>query len=296
MKLTKNKLSDWGSAYAMIAPLAIGLTIFYIYPVFKVFFDSFFKVNAFNQRSFIGFENYIKMFQDETMWKALGNTFQYVLIIVPGTVLFALLLAVFLNTGIKAKGFFRAVYFIPAITTGAAVAMVWRWMYNVDYGVLNYFLNLLKCPSVKFLSDPRFALPAIAVVSIWMMAGYNMIILLAGIQGIPKTYYEAVALDGANPVQQFFHITLPLITPSLFFVCVTTLISTFQTFDTIYMMIDKSSLVAESTQSMVVYFYRNAFDFSKKGYASALAVLLFFIILIITAIQLKTQKKWVNYD
>ena len=187
-------------------------------------------------------------------------------------------------------------YFIPAITMSAAVAMIWRWMFNGDYGIINYFLNLLGFDSVQFLSNPTLAWIAISVVSIWSNVGYNMIILLAGIQGISKSYYEAASIDGASSFKQFFTITLPLITPTLFFVLVTTLISTFHTFDTIYMMISKKSLALEASQSMVVYLYRNAFDFSKKGYASALAVFLFLIIMIITAAQMKLQDKWVNYE
>ena len=280
----------------MISPLVLGLGVFYFYPVFKVFFDSFHEVGAFNQTKWIGLANYEKMFQDPVMWQALGNTVKYVLIIVPSTIILALILATFLNMGIKGRSFFRVVYFIPAITMGAAVAMIWRWMYNGDYGIINFILNKLGMESVQFLSNPSTALVSISIVSIWSTVGYNMIILLAGIQGISKSYYEAAAIDGANRVKQFFHVTLPLVTPTLFFVMITSLISTFQTFDTIYMMVNKKSLAMEATQSMVVYFYRNAFEYSKKGYASALAVFLFLIIMVITAIQMKMQKKWVNYE
>lgn len=292
----KSRKKEYGWGYLMISPLVLGLGIFYFYPVFKVFFDSFHEVGAFNKTKWIGLANYEKMFQDPVMWQALGNTVKYVIIIVPSTIILALILATFLNMGIKGRSFFRVVYFIPAITMGAAVAMIWRWMYNGDYGIINFILNKLGMESVQFLSDPSTALVAISIVSIWSTVGYNMIILLAGIQGISKSYYEAAAIDGANGVKQFFHVTLPLVTPTLFFVMITSLISTFQTFDTIYMMVNKKSLAMEATQSMVVYFYRNAFEYSKKGYASALAVFLFLIIMVITAIQMKMQKKWVNYE
>ena len=293
-KRKKSWKKGYGWGYLMISPLVLGLGVFYFYPVFKVFFDSFHEVGAFNQTKWIGLANYEKMFQDPVMWQALGNTVKYVLIIVPSTIILALILATFLNMGIKGRSFFRVVYFIPAITMGAAVAMIWRWMYNGDYGIINFILNKLGMESVQFLSNPSTALVSISIVSIWSTVGYNMIILLAGIQGISKSYYEAAAIDGANRVKQFFHVTLPLVTPTLFFVMITSLISTFQTFDTIYMMVNKKSLAMEATQSMVVYFYRNAFEYSKKGYASALAVFLFLII--ITAIQMKMQKKWVNYE
>lgn len=295
-KRKKSWKKGYGWGYLMISPLVLGLGVFYFYPVFKVFFDSFHEVGAFNQTKWIGLANYEKMFQDPVMWQALGNTVKYVLIIVPSTIILALILATFLNMGIKGRSFFRVVYFIPAITMGAAVAMIWRWMYNGDYGIINFILNKLGMESVQFLSNPSTALVSISIVSIWSTVGYNMIILLAGIQGISKSYYEAAAIDGANRVKQFFHVTLPLVTPTLFFVIITSLISTFQTFDTIYMMVNKKSLAMEATQSMVVYFYRNAFEYSKKGYASALAVFLFLIIMVITAIQMKMQKKWVNYE
>lgn len=294
--LKKSRKKEYGWGYLMISPLVLGLGIFYFYPVFKVFFDSFHEVGAFNKTKWIGLANYEKMFQDPVMWQALGNTVKYVIIIVPSTIILALILATFLNMGIKGRSFFRVIYFIPAITMGAAVAMIWRWMYNGDYGIINFILNKLGMESVQFLSDPSTALVSISIVSIWSTVGYNMIILLAGIQGISKSYYEAAAIDGANGVKQFFHVTLPLVTPTLFFVMITSLISTFQTFDTIYMMVNKKSLAMEATQSMVVYFYRNAFEYSKKGYASALAVFLFLIIMVITAIQMKMQKKWVNYE
>lgn len=295
-KRKKFRAKEYAWGYAMIAPVTISLGIFYFYPVFKVIFDSFHDVGAFNVSKWCGLKNYQKMLQDPVMWQSLGNTFKYVILIVPIMIVLALLLASLLNAGIKGRSFFRVVYFVPAITMSAAVAMVWSWMYNGNYGLINMILNAVGIESQAFLTNPRLALPAVAVVSIWSTVGYNMIILLAGVQGISRSYYEAAAIDGAGGIKQFFHVTLPLVTPSLFFVMITSLISTFQMFDTIYMMISKTGLAMESTQSMVVYFYRNAFEYSKKGYASALAVFLFVIIMIFTVIQMKGQSKWVNYE
>ena len=297
MKKTSIKLNkEWLTGYLMIFPVVAGLLVFYIYPIFKVIIDSFYEVGSFNKRSFVGLDNYLTMFNDPKMWSSLFNTFSYVIVIVPGTIIISLLLAALLNTKIKGRGFFRVVYFIPAITMGAAVAMIWKWMYNSDHGIINAILNALGFDSVNFLTNPNTALLSICLVSIWINVGYNMIILLAGIQGISKTYYEAASIDGASPVKQFFGITLPLVTPTLFFVLITNLIGTFQTFDTIYMMIKESGIAMEATQSMVMYFFRNAFSYSKKGYASALAVFLFLIIMLVTLIQMKLQKKWVNYE
>lgn len=297
MKKTSIKLNEeWLTGYLMIFPVVAGLLVFYIYPIFKVIIDSFYEVGSFNKRSFVGLDNYLTMFNDPKMWSSLFNTFSYVIVIVPGTIIISLILAALLNTKIKGRGFFRVVYFIPAITMGAAVAMIWKWMYNSDHGIINAILNALGFDSVNFLTNPNTALLSICLVSIWINVGYNMIILLAGIQGISKTYYEAASIDGASPVKQFFGITLPLVTPTLFFVLITNLIGTFQTFDTIYMMIKESGIAMEATQSMVMYFFRNAFSYSKKGYASALAVFLFLIIMLVTLIQMKLQKKWVNYE
>ena len=297
MKKTSIKLNkEWLTGYLMIFPVVAGLLVFYIYPIFKVIIDSFYEVGSFNKRSFVGLDNYLTMFNDPKMWSSLFNTFSYVIVIVPGTIIISLILAALLNTKIKGRGFFRVVYFIPAITMGAAVAMIWKWMYNSDHGIINAILNALGFDSVNFLTNPNTALLSICLVSIWINVGYNMIILLAGIQGISKTYYEAASIDGASPVKQFFGITLPLVTPTLFFVLITNLIGTFQTLDTIYMMIKESGIAMEATQSMVMYFFRNAFSYSKKGYASALAVFLFLIIMLVTLIQMKLQKKWVNYE
>lgn len=297
MKKTSIKLNkEWLTGYLMIFPVVAGLLVFYIYPIFKVIIDSFYEVGSFNKRSFVGLDNYLTMFNDPKMWSSLFNTFSYVILIVPGTIIISLILAALLNTKIKGRGFFRVIYFIPAITMGAAVAMIWKWMYNSDHGIINAILNALGFDSVNFLTNPNTALLSICLVSIWINVGYNMIILLAGIQGISKTYYEAASIDGASPIKQFFGITLPLVTPTLFFVLITNLIGTFQTFDTIYMMIKESGIAMEATQSMVMYFFRNAFSYSKKGYASALAVFLFLIIMLVTLIQMKLQKKWVNYE
>ena len=295
-KMSKRKKMDYIAGYTMILPLVLGLGVFYFYPIFRVFYDSFHVVGAFNKSKWVGIQNYVTMFQDETTWQALFNTFRYVIVIVPAVIILALILAVFLNMKIKGKAFFRVVYFIPAIMMSAAVAMIWRWMFNGDYGLINYILNLFGMESVQFLSNPNLAWISICVVTIWSNVGYNMIILLAGVQGISKSYYEAASMDGAGSIRQFFTITLPLITPTLFFVLVTTLIGTFQIFDTIYMMISKTGIAMTASESMVVYFYKNAFEFSKKGYASALAVFLFVIIMVITAVQMKLQKKWVNYE
>ena len=258
-RMSRKKRSQMLYGYLMIAPLAVGLGVFYFYPFFKVFYDSFHVVGAFNKTSWAGISNYVTMLKDPVMWSTLWNTFRYVVVIVPFTLAFSILIAALLNTNIKGRSVFRVIYFIPAITMSTAISMIWRWIFNSDFGILNYVLSKFGIPTVQWLSDPRTAWITISIVAVWMNVGYEMIILLAGMQGISRTYYESASLDGAGKLQQFRLITLPLLTPTIFFVLITTLISTFQIFDVIYMMINSKSLAKEASQSIVLYFYRNAF-------------------------------------
>lgn len=295
-RITRQKRVDWAWGYGMILPLLAGLGLFYFYPVYKVFRDSLYNVGAFNRSSWAGLANYTKMFQDGVMWRSLGNTLMYAVIIIPLTVIFALILAAMLNTKIKGRDVYRVIYFIPTVTMAAAIAMVWRWIFNGDFGILNHIVKVFGGTPQYWLSDEHTVLLCISIVSVWMGVGYNMIILLAGIQGISSNYYEAAELEGAGKITQFLKITIPLVTPTLFFVVITTVISTLQIFDVIYMMIPTKSIAMSYAQSVVMYFYRNAFEYSAKGYASAIAVLLFAIIMLLTLFQMKVQKKWVHYD
>ncbi|MHC1749595.1 MAG: carbohydrate ABC transporter permease [Cellulosilyticaceae bacterium] len=293
---SKQKTKDYLWGYLMIAPLVLGLITFYIYPFIKSFYNSFTDMGAFNIATWVGLENYKTLFKDPVLWQALLNTLKYVVFTVPIAIGLSLIVAVLLNAKIHGTSIYRTLYFLPAVTMPAAIAMVWKWLYNADYGLINATLNAIGIKSVNWLTDPSIALFAVITVGVWSAIGYNMIILLAGMQGISSNYYEAAAIDGASSIKQFFSITLPLLTPTIFFVLITSLIGGFQVFDTIFMMIGKSSLAFESTQSLVMLFYRNAFDYAEKGYASAIAMFIFVIIMLVTVIQMKLQKKWVNYD
>lgn len=290
------KHREWLCGYLMILPVTLGLIVFYIYPFFQTFYNSFLKIGAFNVAKWGGLVNYKRMLTDASMWRTLGNTLRYVVFNVPLTIFLALILAVLLNNKIKGRGLYRLIYFLPYITMATAIAMVWKWMFNGEFGLINYLLGLIGISGKQWLTDSSIAPYSIIAVSVWSGIGYNMIILLAGIQGISQSYYEAADIDGASPISKFFNITLPLVTPTLFFILITSLIGAFQIFDTIYMMIGKNTVVLETTQSVVMYFFRNAFDMGDKGYASAVAMLLFVIIMLITLVQMKVQKKWVNYD
>jgi len=290
------KRSDYFWAYLMIAPTMLGLFIFYLWPIVQNFYFSFTEWGAFGQYEWTGLDNYKRLLEDATLLQAFKNTSIYIIFTVPIGIFLSIIVAVLLNQNIKGKSIYRTLYFLPVITMPAAIAMVWKWLYNADYGMFNYLLSLARIEGPQWVSDPNIALYSIIAVAIWSGIGYNMVIFLSGLQGIPKMYYEAAEIDGAGPVTVFFKITLPLLSPVIFFVSIMSLIGAFQVFDLIFMMIGKSSTALESTQSIVYLFYQHAFVLNDKGYAAAIAVLLLAVILIITAIQMVLQKKWVHYD
>lgn len=281
--------------YLFIAPTAIGLFLLNIYPAIQTIYLSFQRSTGFGNSTFVGLENYQKMFADKEVWQSLINTFIYAVISVPIIVVFSLLVAVLMNQKIRGLSLYRTIYFLPVVAAPSAVAMIWRWLFNSDYGLINFVLNKLGMNSVQWISNPNIAISTIIIVGIWSAIGYNMILLLSGLQEIPKDYYESAKIDGAGPVRQFFSITLPLVTPTLFFVVVTTIIGAFQVFDVIFMMIEPSTEAMMHTQSLAYLFYKHSFILNDKGYGSAIVALLLIIILILTAVLMKLQKRWVNY-
>ena len=296
-KGSKRNRSEFLWGWAFILPTILGLIILNIIPLFQAAYESFFKTGAFGKGNiFVGFDNYIRLFSDLDVWQALFNTFKYALVEVPLSIVIAILLAVLLNRKMKGGTIYRTIYFLPMVAAPAAVAMVWRWLYNSEFGLLNYIMGAVGTNSVNWISNPKIAIIFIALVGVWSVIGYNMVLFLAGLQEIPRDYYEAATIDGAGRVKQFFSITLPLISPTMFFVTVTRIIAALQVFDVIYMMIDKSNPALQKCQSLVYLFYKYSFIQSNKGYGSAIVMLLLVVILIITAIQMVCQKKWVHYD
>ncbi len=295
-KITRRQWNEYKWAWIMIAPTMIGLIVLNIIPIIQTFYLSFFKSGAFGKGNiFVGWDNYAKLMADTQVWCAVRNTLVYTLSVVPITVALALLVAVLLNGKIRGKEVYRTIYFIPMVAAPAAVTMVWKWLYNRDYGLINHFLKTIGLPKVNWIDDPHVAMLSIVVIGIWSTLGYSMVLLLAGLQEIPRDYYEASNIDGASPFCQFINITVPLVSPTLFFVLVTSIITAMQVFDVIYMMIDVTSPSYDATVSLVYLFYNNSFKYSNKGYGSAIVMLLLVIIMIITVIQNKLQKKWVNY-
>lgn len=292
-KMTSRQRSEllWG--WAFILPTMIGLMVLNIIPIFQTIYQSFFKTGDFGRGNiFIGIQNYQKVFADKQVWQALVNTFKYAIVEVPLSIAIALVLAVLLNQKIKGRSIYRAIVFLPMVAAPAAVAMVWRWLFNSDFGLLNNLFHI----KVNWISNPKLAIFSIAVIGIWSILGYNMVLFLAGLQEIPGDYYEAAQIDGATGIRSFFHITLPLLSPTIFFVCVTRVIGSLQVFDLIYMVMEEANPALNKTQSLVYLFYKYAFIQKNLGYGATIVVFLLVITMLITVFQMMAQKKWVFYS
>lgn len=281
----------WG--WIFILPTMIGLIVLNIYPIFKTIYESFFKTGDFGKGNvFIGAANYTKMFGDGEVWQALINTFKYAIVEVPFSIIISLVLAVLLNRKMKGRAVYRTIFFLPMVAAPAAIAMVWRWLFNAEFGLLNHIFGT----KTNWVSNPKIAIFAIAVIGIWSIIGYNMVLFISGLQEIPGDYYEAASIDGATGIKQFWHITCPLLSPTIFFVMITRVIGGLQVFDLIYMVIDRNNPALKKTQSLVYLFYQNSFVENNKGYGSTIVVLLLAIIMVITVFQMWGQKKWVHYS
>ncbi|TJY44030.1 sugar ABC transporter permease [Cohnella pontilimi] len=283
-------------AYLFIAPVVLGLAVFYMAPAVASFYLSLTQWDGLSSPSFIGLENFVELAQDEVYLRSLWNTLLYTFATVPLTCALALVLAALLNTSIKGMTAYRTIYFIPVITMPIAVGMVWRWLYNSQYGLINYVLGSLHLPQPNWLFDERIALMSIVIISVWSGIGYSAVILLAGLQGISQNYYEAADLDGASKIYQFFKITIPLLGPSLFFVLVISFINSFQVFDLVYIMVGRNDSLLDATRTVVYSVWENGFKFFNMGYASSQAFVLFVVILLFTIVQMYFQKKWVHYQ
>lgn len=291
-KINYNK-QDKRWALFFLSPYIIGLLLFWLGPIIASFLISFTDWELVGKPIWIGLENYKQLMHDELFIKSLVNTAYYTVISVPLSMSLSLLLAIAMNQKLKGIVFFRTAFFMPHISSMVAVALLWSWIYNSQYGLLNYFLGLFGIPPQNWLGDPKLAMPALIVMSVWKGLGYNMMIWLAALQGIPEDLYEAARIDGASKWQQFKNITVPLLSPTTFLLLILGFIGSFQVFEQSYVMTKGGP--AYATLTMVLYIYSNAFEWLKMGYASAMAYILAIIIFILTLIQLKFQKKWVHY-
>jgi multiple sugar transport system permease protein len=284
----------WGWPAFFILPCLLGLGIFTYIPVLMSLGLSFSYWNLLGHPHWVGLSNYSAVLQDPLFWKTLQNTVFFVVGSVTLDVTMALLLAVLLNRTVQGIGIFRTVFFLPVITPMVSVALVWGWLYDPNYGWLNAFLHLFGIKPIAWLYDKQWAMWAIILLRVWKDMGYNMVILLAGLQGIPTHLYESAALDGANAWQRFWRLTLPMLSPTLFFVITVSLINAFQAFDMVYLLTEGGP--ENSTQVLVYWLFKNAFQFYKVGPASAIAYILFMIILTLTVIQWQLRKRWVLHE
>lgn len=291
--LSARKKREALAGYLFILPQLIGITVFSIIPLIAVFVLTFFDWSIVGIPKFTGFSNYIDQFSSEDMRKALVNTLYYTLLTIPAQLVLALLLAIALNN-IRGKVIYRVVYFSPVVTNSVAVCMAWMWLYNGEFGVLNLLLKNIGIQGPNWLVDTQWVMPSIALMSIWWGVGYQMVLFLSGLQGIPSVYYEAARIDGASAFKQFRHITLPMLSSTTFFIVIMAIIGSFQVFDQTFIMTNGGP--AKASYCLVLHIYQNAFQFFKMGIATTAAVILFLLILIVTVIQFRMQRKWVYYE
>ena len=290
MSAAAKREQNW--AYIMVAPTIIGLIVLNLWPFVQTLYTSFCEHLGFGNYKFVGLQNYIDIFQRPEFWRATWNTIYFCILTVPLGLFLSLLVAMLLNAKIKGKGAFRTIFFLPMVCAPAAVTMVWRWIFNGEYGILNQAMGT----RVGWITDPGVVMFACAIVAIWSNIGYDAVLLLAGLQNISKSYYEAASIDGASKVTQFFHITLPMVSPTLFVVMIMRLMASVKVYDLIYMMVEDTNPAVTSVQSLMYLFYRESFVAGSRGSGSAIVIWTVLLIGVVTVIQFAGQKKWVNYD
>ena len=295
-RLYSKKKSDAVSGYLFLLPALLAFLLFIGAPMVITIVLSFFDYNMLQGSEWINFDNYIEFFKNPTSWQIIWNTFKLTLILVALHIVIALLLAFVIYKGKRGpvKYVYRTAVYLPSILTTASVAIAWYYMFNYDLGVFNWLLSQLGISGVKWLTSSSGVIVAICLFSLWKFVGTPFLYYLIGLQGIPDGYYEAAQIDGANKIQTFFHITLPMLTPTLFFVITITTINTFQIFDEPYIITNGGP--GNASRTLALHVYEKAFKAYEMGYASSVSVVLFIIVLVITIILYSTQNKWVTYD
>jgi multiple sugar transport system permease protein len=292
--LSTKKWNDIKNFYLFICPWLIGFLVLTLYPIIRSFMLCFTDSDFSGTGNFSGLDNFIRAFtQDDMFWKVFLNTIQYVVMFVPASLVLAFIIAWLLSQKIRGRGFFRTVFYIPYITAGVAVTMMWGWIFNSDYGLINYILSIFGIEGPRWLTDKSIAMVSIVIMCLWSI-GNSILIMLAGIQDIPDSYYENARLDGASKVRQIFSITIPLCTPTIFFNLVIGIIISFQIFNQPYILTKGGPV--DSTRTVAMYLFSNAFEYGKMGYAATIAWCLFVIIMIATLIIQGTSRRWVFYD
>lgn len=282
----------WGIVF--VTPLIIGLVVFVYGALIYSFYLSFTEYNAISDPKWVGLRNYAGLLKWQLFWKSLANTAYYTIGFAILCFIVSLLLALGLNQKIKGIVVFRSIYFLPVLMSMISAGLIWKWLYLPDFGVINWLLTTLGFPSIKWLLDEKWAMPALIIMSVWKWAGYYAFIFLAALQGISQEYYEAAIIDGASPWHRFWKITFPLISPTSFFVLVTMVIYSAQLFDQVWIMTKGGP--AYATFPIVMLIYRHGFELLEFGKASAIAVVLFIFIMVVTVSQFRLQDRWVTYE
>lgn len=294
-RLARRRLRQNLEGWLFISPVVVGVLAFYFVPLLISLYASFTNWDGLTPAKWVGLFNYERLLtRDQFFQRSVRNTLFYVFGHIPLTISLALGLALLCNRNLRGVTWFRTAYFIPVVTNVVAISLVWSFFFSPRAGIVNWFLSLVGIAGPSWLTDTRWAMPAVIIVSVWFGVGFPMVILLAGLKNIPELYYDAAKVDGASTWRRFRHITLPLLTPSLFFLTITQFISSFQVFGIIYVMTGGGP--ANATTVYIYYLYENAFSNSRMGYASAMAWILFIVIALITLVQWKLQKRWVHYD
>lgn len=292
----KKKKKSWSrfAPYLFIMPWIIGFLAFTLGPLVLSLIMSFHDWPVTREPVFVGIQNYVQMFtQDKQFWSSLFITFKFAIIFVPLNMIIALILAVLLTQKVKGVKLFRGIFYLPAVISGVAVSIIWGWIFNTKYGILNYLLSLIGIEGPSWLVDPKWALFAVIIASAWGV-GTMMLIFYTNIKSIPKDYYEAAVIDGASPLRQFFSVTIPIITPTILFNLITSTITALQQLTLIILLTGGGPL--KSTYFYGLYVFENAFKHQRLGYASANAWIMFIIILFFTALIFKSSDAWVFYE
>ena len=292
--MTRRTRRDMFTFLLFVAPNFILLGVFVFWPILYSLVLSFFKWNMIApKKTFIGLQNYQSLFSDPVFWQVTRNTMVLALATVVIKLTISLVLALEMNTNIRGKSLYRAIIFSPTFTTSVAVAMVWSWIFDPHFGLLKVFISPLGLRAPDWLWETEFSLPAVIIVLIWSGIGYDMVLFLAGLKNIPREIYDAALVDGVSPWQKFIYITFPLLSPTTFFLTITSFIGALKAFDIIAIMTDGGPL--NSSNVFVYYLYQNAFQWFKTGFASALALILFVLIMAITLVQNRLSRRWVHY-
>lgn len=292
-KISRMALKEALDGYLFVLPLLIGLIGLSGYPMVKSLMISFSKYDVFTPPQYVGLHNYIKLFHDPLFWTSLKVTTVYSFVSVPLGLTAGLAVALLMNQKVKGIALFRTIYFLPAVVSGVAVSLLWVWIFNSNCGLANVALKFLHIPPQKWLESPKTALGSLIFMSLWGVGG-GMVIYLAGLQGVPQQLYEAAEIDGANSFQQFRNVTIPMLTPVIFYNLIMGIIGSFQVFTQAYVMTKGGP--SNTTLFYVLYLFKNAFNYFHMGYASAMAWVLFVLILIMTLLVFKSSAAWVYYE